>query len=120
MYLMHKADVQQREYDGLRSHFLLDPDSGVKSNLVVTWVDVPPGASQMKHSHPPEQVYVVIAGKGRMHVGVESREIVVGELAHVPPDTEHHIVNTGEEMLTYLSAATPAFDVASYYEKEST
>ena len=117
MFVKSKDEAPRREFDGLRSHFLLQPGDGTDSNLVVTWVDVPAGASQMKHSHSPEQVYVVISGHGRMHVGEESRELKKGEMAYVPPEEEHYIVNTGEEVLTYLSAATPSFDVASYYDR---
>ena len=120
MYVMSKEKAPTRDFGRLRSHILLQPDDPAGSNLVVTWVDVPPGASQMRHRHVPEQVYVVISGRGRMHVGDESREIGSGEMAHVPPDAEHYIVNTGDETLTYLSAATPAFDVTSYYDRTST
>ena len=120
MYVMKKENAPRREFGGLKSYFLLQPGEGAETNFLVTWVDVPAGASQMKHRHSPEQVYVVISGQGRMHVGDESREIGAGEMAHVPPDTEHYIVNTGDEIMTYLSAATPPFDVAAYYDRAST
>jgi mannose-6-phosphate isomerase-like protein (cupin superfamily) len=37
-------------------------------------------------------------------------------MVFIPPETEHGIVNTGDEVLTYISAATPAFPVTELYD----
>ena len=115
MYVRGKSDSPRGELAGLRSHILLQAGDAAESNLSITWVDVAPGAAQAENRHEPEQVYVVIAGRGRMHIGAESREIGVGEMAHVPGNVPHYIVSSGSEMLSYISAATPAFDVKSNY-----
>lgn len=95
--------------DGVVSHLLHTDTEGdaQDTDLTVTWVDVEPGASQVVHSHEPEQVYVVVAGEGRMRVGDEERELSAGDAVHVPPNTEHGIENTGNDVLEYVSAATP-------------
>jgi mannose-6-phosphate isomerase-like protein (cupin superfamily) len=119
MYVRGKADSPRGELEGLRSHILLQAGDAAESNLAITWVDVAPGGAQAENRHEPEQVYVVIAGRGRMHVGAESRELEAGEMAHVPGNVSHYIVNTGSGTLSYISAATPAFDVESNYGPET-
>lgn len=84
--------------------------------MSITWVDVEPGNEQPQHSHGPQQVYVITRGSGRMKVGEEEREVSAGSMVFIPSNTEHGIVNTGDETLTYVSAATPAFPVTQHYD----
>src|SRR6266508_4538117 len=79
MFKKNRAEVRQREYDCLRSHIFLQQGDNPQTNLSITWVDVPPGACQMLHRHAPEQVYVIIEGRGRMRVGAEEAEVVKGK-----------------------------------------
>jgi mannose-6-phosphate isomerase-like protein (cupin superfamily) len=95
--------------DGLTSAVLHSARTAAETDLTVTWVEVEPGARQVRHSHDPEQVYVVVAGEGEMFVGDDRRPVAAGDLVYVPPNTDHGIENTGETVLEYVSAATPAF-----------
>ena len=52
-----------------------------------------------------------------MHVAGETRELAAGDLAYVPPDAAHYIVNTGDEALQYISAATPTFSQTGFYDE---
>jgi mannose-6-phosphate isomerase-like protein (cupin superfamily) len=117
MFKRNRAEVTQREYHGLRSHIFLQQGDPPGTNLAVTWVDVPPGARQMLHWHEPEQVYIIVEGTGRMCVGEEEEDVVAGDLIYIPPNVVHAIENRSAEMLGYLSAATPAFDIAVYYDQ---
>jgi mannose-6-phosphate isomerase-like protein (cupin superfamily) len=104
--------------DGLVSR-LLHSAGEAETDLTITWVEVDPGASQVLHSHDPEQVYIVVAGEGVMHVGGETRPVEAGDLVYIPSNTEHGIDNTGEDVLEYISAATPAFprdQVKEFYD----
>jgi mannose-6-phosphate isomerase-like protein (cupin superfamily) len=116
MFVRNISDAPQRRRAGLVSHILLQRGDVAGSNLAVTWVDVEPGDAQRPHSHAPEQVYVVVRGRGLMMVGTERRGVHVGDLVHVPPEAPHAIQNTGDEMLTYISAASPALDLESLYD----
>ena len=52
-----------------------------------------------------------------MKVGEEERDVSAWAcMVFIPSNTEHGIVNTGEETLTYVSAATPAFPVTELYD----
>lgn len=105
--------------DGVVSRLLHGRRTEPETDMTVTWVTVGPGTAQERHSHEPEQVYVLVAGEGRMHVAGEERSVEAGDLVHVPSGAEHGIENTGDEPLQYVSAATPALapgDVDAFYE----
>ena len=117
MYVKNLAGAPKGEIEGLVSHVLLQEGDVPGSELAVTWVDVEPGAKQPHHSHEPQQTYLITRGSGVMHVGSEDQEVGVGDLIFIPSGMEHGIDNTGQEILTYIAAATPAFDVTSMYDR---
>jgi mannose-6-phosphate isomerase-like protein (cupin superfamily) len=96
---------------GQTSHLLLGlPGENVP--MSITLVDAEPGSQQDLHEHPDNtQVYLVIAGAGRMIVGAEEADVDVGTMICIPPGTPHAIRNTGAQRLTYVSATTPPFPV---------
>jgi mannose-6-phosphate isomerase-like protein (cupin superfamily) len=116
MYVRDLSSAPTREVDGLVSHILLEEGDAPGGELSVTWVDVEPGSEQKPHSHGPQQVYVITRGGGRMRVGDDELDVRAGHMVFIPPNTEHGIVNTGDEVLTYVSAATPAFPVTDLYD----
>ena len=106
--------------DGVVSRLLHSKEDEPDTELTVTWVEVEPGSEQVVHSHRPEQVYVVVAGEGRMHVGNEERDVSAGDVVHIPPNAEHGIENTADDTLENVSAATPAFppeQVQEFYDE---
>ncbi len=118
MYKRNRREVPQRERDGSRSSILLQQGAGPDTHLSVSWVEVPPGARQRLHHHQPEQVYVVVQGSGLMRVGDEEATVIAGDIIFLPPDVPHAIENRSREMLAYVSAATPAFDIVSLYDQQ--
>ena len=111
-----RSEAPRRERDGLVSRILLHEGDLPEARLTVTWVDVAPGSGQRLHSHAPEQVYVVVRGRGKMNVDGEERVVVEGDLIYIPPDTLHGIENISNEVLTYVSAATPTVDWEAFYD----
>lgn len=49
----------------------------------------PKGSGAKPHHHPSEQIILVLAGRLRMRIGTETREVGVGEVALIPGDMEH-------------------------------
>jgi mannose-6-phosphate isomerase-like protein (cupin superfamily) len=117
MYTRSKEESPRRERGGLVSHILLQRGDLPDVGLTATWVDVAPGSRQRPHDHPSEQVYVITAGRGGMLVGEEERQVGSGELIYVPPGAVHGIENVSEEVLAYISAATPALDAEAAYDR---
>ena len=115
MLLKSKDAAETFTRPGVVSRAMLTPADRPGTALMVTWVEIAPGAAQSAHSHAPEQTYTFIAGRGRMHVGEESREVKVGDLVYVPSNAVHWAVNLGSEPLVYVSATTPPFAIAPYY-----
>ncbi len=105
-----KAPINSR--GGQNSHLLLKKGQFGSRNLVVTWVDCEPGGEQRMHVHQAEeQVYIIVRGHGLMKTGDEEKEVDAGTLIFVPPGTAHAIRNTGDNTLTFVSAASPPMDV---------
>lgn len=118
MFVRNKANAEKRERSGLTSHFMLGREDVESDALAITWVDVEVGAKQRLHNHPEVQVYVIIAGTGQMHVGDETREVQAGDLIFIPSEAFHGIDNTGNSVLSYVSAASPAFESLPFaYDK---
>ena len=116
MFKRSRSEAPRREWDGLVSRALLGGRDLPETRMTVTWVEVAPGSGQRPHSHAPEQVYVIVRGRGKIKVGSEERVVMEGDLIHIPPDTVHGIENPSDEVLTYVSAATPAVDWEGFYE----
>jgi mannose-6-phosphate isomerase-like protein (cupin superfamily) len=117
VFLTRGEEARVGERPGLRSRVLLQAGDDAAADLAVTWVEVATGAAQTPHAHAPQQVYIVVSGSGRMLVGDEERDVGAGDLVFVPPAVRHGITNTGDDTLTYVSAATPAFSVTDLYER---
>ena len=117
MYTINISSSQKRERNGLTSYFLLDRRNEMGTKLAITWVKVVPGGRQILHHHAPEQVYVIVQGEGEMQVDAETRLVRAGDLIYIPSNAEHGIVNTGDAVLAYVSAATPPFDLTEAYDR---
>jgi mannose-6-phosphate isomerase-like protein (cupin superfamily) len=99
---------------GQESFLLLTDGQFGSANFSITWVDCAPGSRQQDHVHDAnEQVYIILRGSGLMRVGAEEREVGPGTLIFIPPGTAHSILNTSAEVLTYVSATAPPFDLDS-------
>jgi len=112
MRVSKKGDSTFTRGDGVFSGLLqtdAGEETGKRTELTVTWVEVKPGAKQKVHSHEPEQVYVIVRGKGKIQVGNSEKVLRSGDSARIPPNTRHGIENSGDEVLEYVSATTPAF-----------
>jgi mannose-6-phosphate isomerase-like protein (cupin superfamily) len=116
MYVKNKTAVPKRERYGLTSHFMLQTGDIAESQLAITWVDVEPGKKQRTHHHPPEQVFLIVAGEGLMHIGDETQQVRQGDLVYIPTNLPHSIDNLGQGVLSYISAATPQINFEEVYD----
>jgi mannose-6-phosphate isomerase-like protein (cupin superfamily) len=114
MDIQKKVDAPLNARGGQESFLMLTKGQFRSQHLTVTWVDCPPGSEQPMHEHASEeQVYVIIRGRGTMRVGEEEREVEAGTLVFVPPRTPHAIRNERDELMVFVSAASPAIDVGA-------
>jgi len=67
----------------------LQPFSG--ENLMVARVVAPAGSVAPRHSHPHEQMCLVLSGRIRCSIGPEQQEIEPGAIIHFPSNVEHEV-----------------------------
>ncbi len=69
------------------------------------------GGTTTLHYHPKtEEIYYILAGTGRMQIGVETRDVGPGDAIAIPPGATHQIRNTGEGTLRFLCCCAPAYE----------
>lgn len=62
-----------------------------------------PGGSHDAHSHADtEQAFLVLSGKGQMHIGDKVYDIQKGSVAYAPRNVNHCTLNTGDEDLVMM------------------
>jgi mannose-6-phosphate isomerase-like protein (cupin superfamily) len=68
----------------------------------VLFVDAPPGRGPSPHTHPYEEVLIVLEGEVTVVAG--EREIVArdGDVVLIPADTPHAFTNTGDGPLRQI------------------
>jgi mannose-6-phosphate isomerase-like protein (cupin superfamily) len=71
---------------------------------------VPPGGRTTAHYHrAAEELYFFTAGRGRLRIGAQEREVRVGDCAVIPPGAEHQLTNTGDDPLVLLCCCSPPY-----------
>ena len=76
----------------------------------IIFVDAPPGRGPSPHTHPYEEVLIVLDGEATVMAG--ERELVArsGDVVIVPADTPHAFTNTGDGPLRQIDIhLSPSF-----------
>lgn len=83
--------MEVRKTDTLKSFSLdgltLRPFAGDK--LMLMRVNGSAGSRAPAHSHPHEQMSLIVSGRVWFRIGVEERELGPGEVVHIPSGVEH-------------------------------
>ncbi len=120
MLVRRLSDAAVKEFHRLSSHILMDAGELGSRHMTVTWVEVPPGVSQELHSHEEaEQVYVVVQGTGTLSATGDTERLEPGDLALIPPASDHSIANEGETTLAVLSVQSPAVSVEESFGRQA-
>jgi mannose-6-phosphate isomerase-like protein (cupin superfamily) len=120
MLVRRLSDAAVKDFHRLSSHILMDAGELGSRHMTVTWIDVPPGVSQELHSHEEaEQVYVVVRGTGTLSTTGDTEQLEQGDLALIPPASDHTLANQGEEPLAILSVQSPAVSVDETFGRQT-
>ncbi len=91
---------------------------GKRIGCSVTRVEPGHAAFPLHHHYGSEEHFFIVSGTGTLRVGDESYPVKPGDyIVHAPggPETAHQLVNTGSELLVYLSlGAMVAPEVVGY------
>jgi len=74
--------------------------------------EIPPGRAP-EHSHPYDEVVLVLEGEGVLHAGTGDRPLVPGSCVHLPPGEPHCLENMGRATLRVLGVFHPGGSPAS-------
>lgn len=119
MLVRRISDAAVKDWHRLSSHILMDAGELGSRHMTVTWMDVPTGVSQQLHSHEEaEQVYVIVRGEGTLSAAGDTQTLVPGDLALIPPATDHVIANEGSEQLSLVSVQSPAVSVEETFGRQ--
>ncbi|MEK9645077.1 MAG: cupin domain-containing protein [Alphaproteobacteria bacterium] len=78
---------------------------GEDTLLVMNWMQ--PGMEPGPHSHPFEQIAVIVQGTVRFHVGDETYDAGPGSMIRIPPDVIHWGEVIGDEPAMNLDVFNP-------------
>lgn len=72
---------------------------------------VMPGCSTLEHYHPKtEEIYYITAGRGKIRIENEMREVNIGDAIAILPGQKHKLWNTGSDVLKLLCCCAPAYE----------
>ncbi len=77
--------------------------------LLISQVDLAPGAVIPTHSHPHEQITTLISGSLEMTIAGETHRCQAGDICVIPGGTGHSVVN-GPELTRVIDAFSPVRD----------
>lgn len=111
--------MEKRNIDSLESYITRDnseifelfhPQSSDVENLSLALARVAEGESTRRHYHQnSEEIYYVLAGKGKMFLEGSSGEIYTGDCVYIPPGQKHYLENHGQKELLILCASSPPY-----------
>ena len=81
------------------------------------YVVIPPGAGVPEHSHPQEEVYLILSGAGEMMVGGEILPVDGICAIYVPSGMPHTLINSGDEEMVLVFTYAPAGTVGHWEEE---
>jgi uncharacterized cupin superfamily protein len=101
-------------YGGAQGASLIGPKAGFAGRKIGCSIDIVPAGKRAcpYHFHyAHEEVFIVLEGHGTLRVAGEMIPIRAGDVISIPPGPEypHHILNTSDAPLKYLSLSTLEF-----------
>ena len=96
--------------DGSTIRELAGLPSGNAVNQSLAEATVSPGSQTVEHHHvTSEEIYLFLAGEGRMRLGDEEGPVRAGDCVDIPPGTRHQLLNPGPEPLVLLCCCAPPY-----------
>ncbi|HEX3873121.1 MAG TPA: cupin domain-containing protein [Solirubrobacteraceae bacterium] len=99
--------------DGSKIRELAGPAWTAARNQSLAEARVPAGRATIEHFHrTSEEIYYFTAGRGRMRLGEDERDVVAGDCVVIPPGARHKLWAATDVELVLLCACAPAYSDA--------
>ena len=117
-YIFTAADVEANsEFIGDRKVHTAIPATGESCQLL--WAKFEPGGTYELHSHPHEQMSMIVSGRMRLTVGDEVRDIGPGDMWYAPANVKHGGEVLGDEPVVFIDVyAPPSRTIAEWIENK--
>lgn len=80
-----------------------------RESLYPTMCRVAIGETTIRHKHFEAELFFLVRGWGEMTIDGETKTVRSGDLIQIPPFSEHQLINTGEEEISFLSIYSEDF-----------
>ena len=78
--------------------------------VCVIFVDAPPGRGPSSHTHPYEEILIILEGEATFEVSGDEFVARTGDIAIIPPEAPHAFRNTGAGPLRQIDIhVSPTF-----------
>lgn len=95
-------DPQLRRLSPLFWKTLISGDKTDSYGLTMGICEIPPETRLIRHRHPEEEIYYILAGEGRMEIENQATFISSGMSVFIPGNAEHALSNTGAHSLRFI------------------
>jgi mannose-6-phosphate isomerase-like protein (cupin superfamily) len=96
--------------DGSTIRVLIDARDGGAVEQSLAEATLAPGAATQRHHHArAEEIYVVLAGSGRMEVEGDERDVGPGDAILIPAGARHQIKADAAGELRFLCCCAPPY-----------
>ena len=112
MTFVRPVDVETQMFDWGKLNWLSEPLVTMAERFSCGLVTLEPGKGHARHNHPySEEILYVIEGTGIQTVeltsGILEKEIVTGELVHIPTAVYHSTINSGDVPMKLIAIYSP-------------
>lgn len=106
--------------DGCAIQEIVHPgNDGTSQAVSLARAEVAPGRSTRPHRLDRLEIYFILSGRGRMHVGDETAEVSPDQAVYIPAGEPQFIENIGLAPLVFLCICQPAYDPAGDHVLDS-
>ncbi len=82
----------------------------LKLRYSLAWFTVPPNKKTFRHSLKSSEIYYIIPGNGRMHIGDKEFDVGTNDTVYIPPNSTQYIQNKSDrESIIALCIVDPAW-----------
>jgi quercetin dioxygenase-like cupin family protein len=86
-------EAHLRQVSPIAWRTLISGDKTDSYGLTMGLCEMPPGARLIRHRHPEEEVYYILAGEGQMEIDQQSALVREGMAVFIPGNAEHALTN---------------------------